>query len=807
MQELQVFDPETALPKSPNRLKKTQSFDDEAAAKEAAEVEEPEEATGKSCMAIIQTLVTLVMAPGCLIFMATVFVDILVFNKHTGFYNFLAMVIMPGLSFVMSCYMLISYWMDEEGWSFLRRCVMFANIPMCCYYALLLMGQSEYHQAGLSCPTQGFLLQVFYLQMNLWHTMTVVTMYRLVETGSPKFKGATFLCLRMRDWVHIICWIFPIILASIMVWWEKSPYHEDFTDKITGVVMSGVWNSGADGLRGIGWCQVKSSHMLLKAVFVNAPQLFLVSFYAQYYYYIHHQHIDPLADGKVAAALGQTKINTSKNVGMAAKAAARLKEKQGQAAEQQRLYMTFYIMSFLTNTIYNIISDHMSPVTGPPSDANLATQAIMVTAQGFFIGCVFMRNSKGLGRAYGDAYIAFRGRNNEDKAAELKEKRFNIQKKREALDARIKEKRGKKSDCVSSFISGVWGLINTILMFIVGIWVWTPMEFLSENMSNRGFILIGLTVWGGMSVFPIYFFSLARQDATPCLLDGTCHDQYALGAEIYFILVFIAGALGVYQNRYTHYLLMIEGPVRRQGIFRSIGMGMRLTSCRNSMSIFTMTLEFYQIWGLTWSASQMKERYSVESGSLAHNETWVNETSSWSNEMRLADWDQKQDPYVLSGIGIDTKDEAQFWAMIIMCVGWTILYSLPVVLTTITVGNRKLAFNIMEGVRKYLWFMAGAGFLSILKALLKVQFWCVCPKHLSQHCIYACRFLTASCALCLQHSAPCFQGHRRRCAHGPLDHTHHRVLVHAAPADGDVRTDRPGDLLPVRVSDDVVSLR
>ena len=35
----------------------------------------------------------------------------------------------------------ISYWIDDEGWTQLRKCVMFANIPMCCFFALILMGQ------------------------------------------------------------------------------------------------------------------------------------------------------------------------------------------------------------------------------------------------------------------------------------------------------------------------------------------------------------------------------------------------------------------------------------------------------------------------------------------------------------------------------------------------------------------------------------------------------------------------------------------------------------------------------------------
>ena len=126
---------------------------------------------------------------------------------------------------------------------------------------LVLMGQSEFHQLGLNCPTQGFLLQVFYLQMNLWHTMTVVTMYRMVETGSPKFKGKKMLGIRLRTWIHFTCWIIPFILAGIMMFIERTPFHDDF--EFGGETVSGVWadhkdygsggrTTASDGMRGIG---------------------------------------------------------------------------------------------------------------------------------------------------------------------------------------------------------------------------------------------------------------------------------------------------------------------------------------------------------------------------------------------------------------------------------------------------------------------------------------------------------------------------------------------------------------------------
>jgi hypothetical protein len=139
------------------------------------------------------------------------------------------------------------------------------------------------------------------------------------------------------------------------------------------------------------------------------------------------------------------------------------------------------------------------------------------------------------------------------------------------------------------------------------------------------------------------------------------------------------------------------------------------------MSLFTMTLEFYQIWGLTWSSSQMNVRY-LETADLFldKNDTVLMENVTMMNATYRASY--------LSGLieeheeGLSHKDLITYWTMVGMCCGWAIFYSLPVVLTTTNVGKKKLAFELSEAYRKFLWFMAGAGFLSILKALIKVQF-------------------------------------------------------------------------------------
>eukprot|EP01052_Picozoa_sp_SAG31_P007928 SAG31_NODE_389_length_16370_cov_4.517915_4_plen_300_part_00 len=262
--------------------------------------------------------------------------------------------------------MLVQYWMDEKSWTLLRKRVMFANVPMCIFFALVLMGQSEYHTLGMNCPQMGAILNATYLMMNLWHTMTIITAYRFICLEKGRLIGAA------RVWVHIVCWGFPIIstvLLSVLydalstkTHIEPSVYHENiFTDP---------------DIRGIGWCGVKSTNRVLKAVFVNSPQLIAVSLYAQYYSYIH-DHIDPDPDADPSKVTAR--VSTSSNAALMGAAELRKVTYNQDLARQLRLYMTAYMMSFLTNTVMQVVGDNLA--IGAPSDANLLIQAVVVTPQ------------------------------------------------------------------------------------------------------------------------------------------------------------------------------------------------------------------------------------------------------------------------------------------------------------------------------------------------------------------------------------------------------------------------------------------
>ena len=122
----------------------------------------------KNSYVYAQTFVTLVFFPMACLWYITVMTDIMVSTPWTQMGERIVLLALPSASYAFSVYMLVSFWMDPESWTMLRRRVSFANIPMTIYFGVVLMGQSSNHKMGLSCPQRAFILQIMYLTMNTW---------------------------------------------------------------------------------------------------------------------------------------------------------------------------------------------------------------------------------------------------------------------------------------------------------------------------------------------------------------------------------------------------------------------------------------------------------------------------------------------------------------------------------------------------------------------------------------------------------------------------------------------------------------
>lgn len=623
------------------------------------------------------------------------------------------MVVFPALSFWGSCYMLIQYWLDESSWTLLRKRVMFANIPMCIFFGLVLAGQSSNFRFGLSCQVHAWILQVTYLMMNLWHTMTIITAYRFIILGKGRLTGMS------RVWIHVVCWGFPFVTATVMFMLDTQVFHENiFNDEDMGF--------------GVGWCGVRSDRRMMKAIFVNTPQLVSVSLYAQYYAYIHEK-VDPPEDTDPINR--STKLSLSKNAALMGASASRIAQYYQDVALQLRMFMTAYMLSFLTNTVIQLVGDNMA--LGAPSRANLIAQAIVVTPQGFLWALVYMRTApNSLLQAYCNVGIAFfEERSNGAMVARLRAIRDGrgLASAAEGIGSKAAQGGRGKGVKVCGLSFGVW--LQTFLMLPVGIWVWAPMEFLAEMMTSRVSVFMGLVVWGIATVFPFYWF---RQGQDVCMTYDAAVDAgettvqchwFSWVTQGFLIWTVSAAAFGVWKSRYAYHLNMIEGPVRRKGVFKSIGEGLRTNSVRNMMGVFTSLLEFYQTWGLAWKTAKMDDRYDccldrpgIELEQHCSTDAYIklqncsfDELSTGSASFMMTN---ETEPVQDSS----AKNVFTFWTVVGAVGGWAVLYALPHVITTVSVQNRKAAYNLTEVYRKYLWFMSGAGFLTILKALFLVLF-------------------------------------------------------------------------------------
>lgn len=658
----------------------------------------------------IQSVVTVIFGPGAFIYNITVLIDIFANSKWDFFsMEMLVLVLLPAMSFSGACYMLVSYWMDQDSWSLLRMRTMFASIPMIVFFGLMLSSQSSDHRS-FTCATEAYIMQICYFMINMWQTMTVVTAYRFVCNGSGRFTGS------QRVLVHVMCWGMPIMITTTLQMVAPDAFHTDLF--------------GGE-MRGIGWCGVKSERRLLKAIFVNTPQLVAVSFYAQFYWYIH-QVIDPAEDGAVIDLSDATKMSTSRNAALMGSAEIRKKQYYEKTALQIRLFMTAYMLSFLTNTLLVVVSDNMS--IGATSRSNLLLQAAVVAPQGLLTGLVYARTAtKSLVSAYVDAFNGIVAQYKPEVAKKI------IMAKEQAIRARVAASNSanaitaEMNEESAGTMEKVWNFFTVTSMMPVAIWVWTPMEFLSENFGNPTFVFAGLILWSVMTMFPFYQFSVVGKQTA-----DISDEWYETSAHLYVVAVVIIAALAVWNNRYRHDLLMIEGPIRRKGVFGSIGQGYRFSSVRNFMGAFTALLEFYQTWGLAWSATRMNDLYGVkeEGDAAGSNVGTVAEDIADAYDI-AGSWNGTSKPELTESLTLINTDSKffQFWCIVGMCVGWAILYSLPVVITTTTIGYRTLAFNWTEKYRKYLWFMSGAGFLTIMKALFKTLFCVKCAQITGDACL------------------------------------------------------------------------
>ena len=356
--------------------------------------------------------------------------------------HYIVLVLMPSLSHLGCSYIILSFWMDEDSQTAMRTRTMWATCPLFVFFTILMMGQST-HFNFLECATEGLIQQICYYQANLWQTMTVFTAYRFIIQGQHSLQGAK------KVGVHVFCWGFPVLLTLVQTIVAPDAWHTDLFDS---------------ELRGIGWCGVDSEKRVIKAIFVNTPQMISVSAYAQFYYYIH-QKVDPEQSFGFETT---AKLSTSKNAKLLSMEEARRENYIQETARQLRLQMSAYMLSFLTNTVVSMVGDNLTnPDTGS-SDANLLLQTGVVTCQGLLMAVVYARTSnKPLLTAYWDTAEDLIAIFDEKKGAALARKREIVREKKARKLEESRRRKIKKPSFVGALQNYALMFYQSILLYPV----------------------------------------------------------------------------------------------------------------------------------------------------------------------------------------------------------------------------------------------------------------------------------------------------------------------------------------------------
>ena len=142
---------------------------------------------------------------------------------------------------------------------------------------------------GLTCPQRAFILQIMYLTMNTWHTLTIHSAYQFIVKDQKGFKGAKIMGIPMSMMSHILCWGVPWLIMGTMsivgIIWNINVFDQDLpcgADGVECVSAQGFNESAGRGFSGFQCTDtIRAENRVVKAVFINTPQLIAVSFYAQ----------------------------------------------------------------------------------------------------------------------------------------------------------------------------------------------------------------------------------------------------------------------------------------------------------------------------------------------------------------------------------------------------------------------------------------------------------------------------------------------------------------------------------------------
>lgn len=283
---------------------------------------------------------------------------------------FVAIVVFPLLSTLGCIYIIASFYLHPGIFSIRRQMLMFSSWAGILNYGCILFGLTELGRGH--CRLLAVVNQSAYFTQMSWQVMATYASFRYIKSDKMRVRG------RARVIEQIFCWCAPTAFTLLLYALEPNAF-----------------NKSLDEVNGIGWCGVRSGdrYRLVKVLFVFVPQLLAVNLYAYFYYYINAV-VDPPKEGSMKRTADETRLSTSNHEDLLNASKEKRVMAMVDAAKSIQLYMTAFMLSFLTNTLLTIIIDRLRDGT-PWSDMDYMICAAVVTPQQFLYARVFSQRKTG----------------------------------------------------------------------------------------------------------------------------------------------------------------------------------------------------------------------------------------------------------------------------------------------------------------------------------------------------------------------------------------------------------------------------
>jgi hypothetical protein len=627
--------------------------------------------------------------------------------------TFLVIVVFPALSFIGCLYIIASFFLHPGIFSVRQQMLVFSSWAGLLNYGAILFGLTNTGRGH--CRLLAIVNQSAYFTQMAWQVMATYAAFRYIKRGKLRVVG------KWRVIEHLFCWGAPTVLTVSLY-----------------LVAPGAFHESLDELNGIGWCGIRSAgkYRMVRVLFVFAPQLLAVNLYAYFYYYVN-SICDPPKSTVMKRTVDETRMSTSNNEDLLYSSHQKRWMAMGQAANSIQLYMTAFMLSFLTNTMLTIILDRIRP-EGTWTDLDYIITAAVVTPQQFLYARIYAHRKTGSGlltdvatfhkatvkTRSGDAIANINSHAatwkwirimKADQLGEMAKVRLisNVRQTQTAWDKvqreskqkiqaqkmkQAEKEQNKLSKFVSKLVSStyfmVWRSAQVMLFIPVAVWVWVPMDFIIDNFITTKIeqkalrnVLAGLIFYGSFIMFPLFYF---RRDANTNNNDRGLIEvsRFDVALTTYMVVIVLMCLVGAFKNRYNPSLLVVTGPTEH----------IRLTK-KNVMGSFTIFIEFFQIAFLAFTAAQLLARYRPQDiGNNGPKTLWK---------------------FIL-GLILDNVFYVQYIGSLIAVGVWSMCYCVPAIATHIY--TRRIGQLVNSKLGALFFLLSGPGFLTIVKSMMKPLF-------------------------------------------------------------------------------------